>query len=138
MEKEENEVTIKEAKEAVDAVAEAIDVLEKHYKTAAKGGSAALIQDTPDMPDAGFEGDYKGQQSASTGVIGMLEVVKSDFQRTVDDTEKAEAQSAQDYMEFERTMKTSLATKNVALKEKSAALGRTQDTISTDMESLLQ
>merc|ERR1719388_535837 len=56
-EKTENEETIKEAQEAVDAVAEAIDVLDKFYKTAAKGAALVQSSDTPDMPDAGFEGE---------------------------------------------------------------------------------
>merc|ERR1719321_407016 len=101
-EKAENEATISEAKEAKDAVAEAIDTLEKFYKTAAKGSSEFIQGVEDDAPEVGFEGDYKGQQEASGGIIGMLEVIKSDFERTITETEQAEAQAEQDFLEGDR------------------------------------
>merc|ERR1719473_2541676 len=53
----ENAATISEAEEGQAAVEEAIDVLDKFYKTAAKAENPTLVQETqvPDMPDAGFE-----------------------------------------------------------------------------------
>merc|ERR1719182_1071803 len=51
-EKEENEATIKEAKEAKEAVGEAIKVLKDFYN------KEGFLQD-PEAPDAGFEGEYK-------------------------------------------------------------------------------
>ena len=62
----ENAATISEAQEGQAAVEQAIGVLEKFYKTAAK--AEVLVQvsskQVPDMPDAGFEGANKGSQSA--------------------------------------------------------------------------
>ena len=85
-------------------------MLEKFYKTAAK--AEVLVQvsskQVPDMPDAGFEGANKGSQSASTGILGMLDVIKSDFIRTIKETEKAEKAAAKEFMEFETTTKVSL------------------------------
>merc|ERR1719158_262901 len=77
----ENAATVQEAEEGQAAVEEAIGVLEKFYKTAAKAQAPTLLQvgQVPDMPDAGFGGAYKGGQSASTGILGMLDVIKSDF-----------------------------------------------------------
>merc|ERR1719181_1046579 len=62
----ENAATVSEAEEGKAAVEEAIDVLEKFYKTAAKAEDPSLAQvsEEPDMPDAGFGGAYKGGQSA--------------------------------------------------------------------------
>merc|ERR1719453_1933735 len=82
----ENAATVEEAEEGQAAVEEAIGVLEKFYKTAAKAEVFAQTVQVPDMPDAGFGGAYKGGQSASTGILGMLDVIKSDFVRTIKET----------------------------------------------------
>merc|ERR1719183_2383820 len=84
----ENSATISEAEEGKAAVEEAIDILDKFYKTAAK--AEMFTQEIPGMPDAGFEGSYKASQGASTGIIGMMDVIKSDFERTISVTTKEE------------------------------------------------
>merc|ERR1719428_2192913 len=77
----ENAATVSEAQEGQAAVEQAIGVLEKFYKTAAKAEVFVQVssKQVPDMPDAGFSGANKGSQSASTGILGMLDVIKSDF-----------------------------------------------------------
>jgi hypothetical protein len=114
-EKAENAATVKEAEEGKQAVEEAIDILNKFYGTAAKESllqrRAAIHGVDEDAPDAGFDGAYQGSQSESGGVIGMLEVIKSDFEREISETEKDEKAAAKEYMEFETTTKTSKKTK---------------------------
>jgi len=128
-EKEENEATIKEAKEAKDAVGEAITVLKDFY------AKNALLQ-REDPPDAGFDGAYKGKADKAGGIVGMLEVVQSDFERTEKETEKAEDQAAKDFIEFERTTKVSKTTKEAALESLDAQLTETKGAITTDMDGL--
>merc|ERR1719433_2630302 len=55
-----------------------------------------------DAPDAGFERGqaYVGGQSEAGGILAMLDVMKSDFMRTVTETEQAEAEAEQDHLEF--------------------------------------
>merc|ERR1711865_945827 len=58
-EKSENSVNVMEATAGLEAVEQAIDILDKFYKTAAKEGvDLELVQKGPldDMPDAGFAG----------------------------------------------------------------------------------
>jgi len=94
-EKAENANTVKEAHEGLSAVEQAIDILTKFYRTAAKSKLELLQGPKDDALDAGFEGGeaYKGAQGTATGIIGMLDVIKSDFQRTISESEKAEAQA---------------------------------------------
>lgn len=117
-EKEENKSTIKEAEEARDAVKEAIKVLKEFYEKAGKG-----------------DADYKGSDKGG-GIIAMLDVIKSDFERTMSETEEAEKQADQDFMEFERVSKNSKKTKETAKEEKGSELERTEGNIEDDMESL--
>merc|ERR1719333_2102012 len=66
----ENAATVSEAQEGQAAGEQAIGVLEKFYKTAAKAEVFVQVssKQVPDMPDAGFSGANKGSQSASTGI----------------------------------------------------------------------
>merc|ERR1719258_836317 len=93
-EKAENEQTVKDAEEGEAAVDQAIDILGHFYGAAAK--ATVLIAKQPSVddeaPDAGFEGAYTGSQSASTGILGMMEVIKGDFAHTIKETTAAEDQ----------------------------------------------
>merc|ERR1719237_17059 len=73
-EKAKNMETIKDAGEAQTAVAQALTVLKEFYAKA--GDATALIQQQPV-----FDSPYKGMQSENGGVVGMLEVIESDFAR---------------------------------------------------------
>jgi hypothetical protein len=136
----ENAATVSEAQEGQAAVEQAIGVLEKFYKTAAK--AEVFVQTSskqvPDMPDAGFSGANKGSQSASTGILGMLDVIKSDFVRTIKETEKAEKAAAKEFMEFETTTKVSLGTKKVSKSAKEGELTETEASIDEDNTSLTE
>merc|ERR1719487_3105463 len=136
----ENAATVSEAQEGQAAVEQAIGVLEKFYKTAAK--AEVFVQTSskqvPDMPDAGFSGANKGSQSASTGILGMLDVIKSDFIRTIKETEKAEKAAAKEFMEFETTTKVSLGTKTVTKDAKDGELAETNGSIDEDSTSLTE
>jgi len=122
-ENKDNAAAVKEAKGGKKAVEQAIDVLEKYYKTAAK--NAAFVQlsakDEPETPDAGFDGEYAGSQDGSVGVLGMLDVVLSDFARTISETEAEEREAAQAFNKFETETGISKVTKEETLKSRKAA-----------------
>jgi len=122
-EKAENTAAVEEAKAGLDAVKEAISILQKFYKSAARESvNLSLEQQKPleDAPDAGFDvGEvYTGAQGSSTGIIGMLEVIQSDFQRTLSETRKAETKAMQEHIAFMTESGVSLAEKEVAQKQK--------------------
>merc|ERR1719183_552491 len=94
-EKAENANTVSEAKAGLAAVKMAIDILDKFYKTSAKAKVDLSLAQGPldDAPDAGFDNGeaYQGAGAESGGIIGMMEVIQSDFERTISETNKAEA-----------------------------------------------
>jgi len=49
-------------------------------------------------------GEYEGKADQGKGIIGLLEVIEGDFQRTVDDTESAEEESKKNFEEEEGTI----------------------------------
>jgi uncharacterized coiled-coil protein SlyX len=117
-EKAENEATVLEAQEGLKAVNMAMDILDKFYKTMNKEAvELSLVQgpadDAPEQTFAIGEA-YKGAQSESGGIIGMLEVISSDFKRTISETEKAEEQAEDAYLEFMTETGKSLAEKKTA------------------------
>merc|ERR1719421_1408221 len=100
VEKEEeakNAETIKDAQEAQTAVAQALAVLKDFYAKAAEATS--LLQQQPEAPEI-FDKPYKGMGGESGGVIGMLEVILSDFARLEADTKAAEEASQAEYDKF--------------------------------------
>merc|ERR1740130_2588860 len=87
-EKATNTATIKDSQEAQTAVAQALTVLKEFYEKA--GEATALLQQEPESPEI-FDKPYKGMGAESGGVVGMLEVIQSDFARLESDTKASEA-----------------------------------------------
>merc|ERR1719420_2492054 len=105
-----------EAEAGLEAVEEAIDILDKFYKTKAKEEvNLTFVQRGPadDAPSLGFKSGeaYKGAGAESGGIIGMMEVIKSDFERTISETKKAEAAAEKEHLEFMTETSKSLAEK---------------------------
>merc|ERR1719217_88289 len=97
--KEKNQATIAEAKEAQEAVTQALAVLKDFYAKA--GEATALDQQSPgeDAPES-FDAPYKGMQSEGGGVIDFLEVIMADFQRLQSETETDEGAEQEEYEKF--------------------------------------
>merc|ERR1719277_925407 len=102
-EKDDNLATIADAKAGFEAVGKALVILKEFYS-----GQASLLQQVPEMSA------YSGQQSGNDGVVGMLEVIQTDFSRLRADTEAAESAAATEYEKF---MKASTASKNAKHKQ---------------------
>merc|ERR1719482_113712 len=90
-EKAKNEETIKDAKAAQEAVTQALAILQEFYAS-----QSALLQ-AGQVPELKA---YKGQQGAKGGVIGMLEVILSDFARLEAETTADEHQAESEYTSF--------------------------------------
>jgi len=88
-EKTENLAIIADAKAGNAAVKAALVVLREFYAK-----QTALIQQAPEIEA------YKGMGGAKGGVVGMLEVIETDFARLEADTSAAEKQAASEYDTF--------------------------------------
>jgi len=134
-EKAENEATVEEAEAGLEAVNAAIDILDKFYKTAAKEEvDLGLLQGPEDdAPDTGFAAGeaYKGAGGEAGGILGMLDVIKSDFERTIKMTNEAEEKSEDEYQDFMTETGKSLAEKHMASEQKT----KQRDTAVEELES---
>merc|ERR1740138_799608 len=54
-----------------------------------------------DMAPKSFSGDYHGNQQQSKGIIGLLEVILSDFERTIDTVTSKEEEADTEFGELE-------------------------------------
>jgi len=133
--KENNVATLKEARTGLGALAEAIGILKQFYKQAAKGLPSLLqVKASPieeDNPGAGFSGSYKGNQAGSQGVIGLLEVIKTDFQHTITVTEAAEKTQQAEYVEFDRVTQADIGAKTTKSELNTNDLKTTKITLET-------
>jgi len=153
----ENAAVVKEAQEGKEAIEEAITVLDDFYKKAKDGDATSFIQLSQkqkdiDMPDAGFEGTYTGVGGGTGGVMGMMEVIQSDFVREISETETMEKAANKDFFEFKGTTQTSISTKTVtknaheteltevnsAIAEDKASMEEEQELLNKALQSLLE
>jgi len=144
-EKLKNAATIKDAQEAQTAVAQALAVLKDFYDKAAKATS--FVQQQPVAPAIFDEEPYKGMGAENGGVVGMVEVIQSDFARLEAETTAAESENQKEYDQFmadteiDKTSKTSdiefkTTTKQnqeASLEEKKVDLEGTQKELATAM-----
>jgi len=108
--KAENTATIKDAQAAQVAVGQATAVLKDFYEKA--GDATSLVQAQPERPDV-FNEPYKGMQSENGGIVGMLEVILSDFTRLETETKAEEADAQREFDDLLTSAATNRA-QNVA------------------------
>merc|ERR1719335_2175788 len=88
-EKATNTDTMKDAQAGEEATKAALTVLKEFYAS-----QSSFVQQVPEMAA------YKGMSSAKGGVVGMLEVITSDFARLYADTKASETAAAAEYDAF--------------------------------------
>eukprot|EP00397_Hematodinium_sp_SG-2012_P017037 GEMP01017404.1.p1 GENE.GEMP01017404.1~~GEMP01017404.1.p1 ORF type:complete len:664 (-),score=244.45 GEMP01017404.1:753-2744(-) len=128
-EKATNLQTIEEAKVAQDAVARALTVLQEFY---AKAGLAASLVQQP----AVFDAPYKGMQGENKGVIGMLEVIQSDFARLESETEAEENAAQREHDSFLDKSAIDKADKSANIEHKTATKKKDDKHLSDTVDDL--
>merc|ERR1719325_253223 len=115
-EKAKNEETVSDAQAAQTAVAQALTVLKEFYS---KAGEATALLQQKDEPEI-FDSPYKGMGAESGGVVGMLEVIESDFARLEADTKAAEASAQKEYDTFMTDSKVDKTAKSSDMEHKTS------------------
>jgi len=115
-EKASNEKAIDMAEGGKEAVESAISVLKDFYEFVQTGytppKSGRDGKTVGDMaPKTSFGGEYDGNQEASKGILGMMEVILSDFERTLDTVREEEDDAQEAYDDFESETKTTIEDK---------------------------
>jgi len=100
-----NKKTVDEAKAAQSAVADAIAVLQAFYQKANESSAYS-----------------SGNQGGGQSVLGMLEVIQSDFARLEAETEKAEENATQLHSNYETESESNIAKNQAQVESKTGAM----------------
>merc|ERR1719399_2362281 len=89
----------------------------RQARATAKLDLAQLGEEVPGAPET-FDKPYTGMGGSNTGVVGMLEVIQSDFARLESETTSSEAEAASAYKKFMTESSNNKAVKDTNLKHK--------------------
>merc|ERR1712039_157910 len=78
----------------------------------------------------------KGNQAASSGILGLLAVIQSDFERTIKTTSAAEKKATADFVDFERTSLGDISSQETKKKLDEEDLKTTNNDLAQGMEDL--
>eukprot|EP00929_Paragymnodinium_shiwhaense_P035260 TRINITY_DN1905_c0_g1_i4.p2 TRINITY_DN1905_c0_g1~~TRINITY_DN1905_c0_g1_i4.p2 ORF type:complete len:712 (-),score=339.47 TRINITY_DN1905_c0_g1_i4:106-2241(-) len=140
----ENEATVDTAKEGKAGVELALKILSEFYSGAA---GEALVQYVPpnsdrsgktvgDLAPEVFNSEYRGSQSESKGIIGLLEVILSDFDRTITTVTDEEAAAQEEFDMFKGATEEDISDKQTSKKEKEGRVSEIGDELVANANSL--
>jgi len=117
-------------------VAQALAVLREFYAKAAQ--ATALVQGPAEDAGATWDSSYQGMGAESGGVVGMLEVIESDFARLQTSTEADEEQAASEFKTFMNDSKEDKALKDTEMDHKANKRTTTEELLVSTKRSLQQ
>merc|ERR1719401_3021107 len=142
-EKAENEKTIAMATEGKDAVKLALDILGDFYNNAFVQTRKYVPPDSDrdgntvgDLAPEAFDKKYHGAQAEAGGIVGILEVILSDFERTISKTTTDEDDCQAAFDEFEKETNDDIKEKNDRIKEAEGELAQTEADILEQEQAL--
>jgi len=141
-EKSENEKTVNESTAGLAGVNKAIKILGDFY-------NAQLLQTgeeyTPPNADASgktvgdlapdtFSGEFKGNQGAAAGITGQLEVIKTDFERTISETNSQESTNESEFQGFKSDSESDMSEKQDFIRTKQGEITTEKGTLAESEE----
>merc|ERR1719311_1723215 len=125
-EKAENTKTLADANAGLAGVTKAMKILKDFYdnaliqtKTEYKPPKGDASGNTVgDLAPDSFSGDFSGNQDAATGIIGQLDVIKSDFEGTIDATKTAESDAESEFQDYKTETEDEISEKEDLVKTK--------------------
>jgi chromosome segregation ATPase len=130
-EKAENTKTTAEATAGLAGVTKAMKILKDFYDNALiqtsykppKGDASGMT--VGDLAPDSFSGDFSGNQDAATGIIGQLDVIKSDFEGTIEATKTAEGDAESEFTDYKTATETDISEKEGSIKTKEGEVSST-------------
>merc|ERR1719149_313669 len=121
-EQKENTRVLADATAGLAGVTKAMKILHDFY-------DSALLQYKPPKGDASgntvgdlapdsFSGENHGNQDAATGILGQLDVIKSDFEANIDATKQSEDDAESAFQSYKSDTETDMETKEGDIKSK--------------------
>merc|ERR1719191_521924 len=125
-EKADNTKTLADATAGLAGVTKAMKILKDFYDNALiqtktqykppKGDASGMT--VGDLAPDSFSGDFSGNQDAAVGIIGQLDVIKSDFEGTIDATKTAESDADSAFTDYKTETETDIDEKEASIKTK--------------------
>merc|ERR1719487_414442 len=124
VEQAENTKTLADATAGLAGVTKAMKILKDFYDNALiqtgykppKGDASGNT--VGDLAPDSFSGDFAGNQDAATGIIGQLDVIKSDFEGTIDATKAAEDDAESEFDSYKSDTEADISSKEGDIKSK--------------------
>jgi len=125
-ERKNNEQTIADAEEGKAGVELALKTLKDFYS----GAAGTFMEYQPEFgdrqgktvedlaPEDVFDSEYQGSQGSSKGIIGMLDVILSDFERTIESVKSSEKDDQEEFNGFEKESNDDISAKAKSKDEK--------------------
>merc|ERR1719174_3143077 len=132
--KAENIKTLADANAGLAGVTKAMKILKDFYDNALiqtkteykppKGDASGMT--VGDLAPDSFSGDFSGNQDAATGIIGQLDVIKSDFEANIEATKTAEQDADDEFTSYKTDTETDISTKEGDIKSKEGEVASTK------------
>merc|ERR1719253_2590552 len=142
-EKAENEKTMEMSQEGADAVKVALGLLKGFYDNAFMQTGKYVPPNSDrdgntvgDLAPEVFDSKYNGAQAESKGIVGILEVILSDFERTLSQTKNDERESQNAFEDFEKDTNKDVNKKETRIKKAEGELSDAESNI-LDQEQAL-
>jgi len=144
--KAENTKTLADANAGLAGVNKAMKILKdfydnaflqtkSQYKPPNSDASGATVGDL--APDS-FEGDFAGNQDAASGIIGQLDVIKSDFEGTIEATKTAETDAESEFQDYKSETEGDVSEKEGLVKTKEGEVNTETANLSDSKEDLME
>lgn len=132
-----NSKAVADASAGVEAVKLAQSILKNFYGDFLQFGAAAPSpaaadsqgNTVADLAPKTFGGEYKGKKAESGGVVAMLDVILSDFERTLSETKEAETSAAKEFEEFQTHCEEDEEAKTKEREEKKTKIANLADAL---------
>jgi len=141
-EHDENMKNIQESRDGIAAIKEAKQILHEFYRDArnqAPVHAFVQLQASPvdeDTAGPGFDGQYRGEQEQSTAIIGLLDVILTDFERSLENTQQEEKDANQAFEYYREESEAFIAKTGTDLQQRNADKERLEDTHRVGLDSI--